>query len=202
MPGTRRGLRYRGLVTADAGLDFEVPIVLRDEEPIAYAEGIRIARRLRAPGYAPVGLLPADDATVAAPVCVQLAAALVDVTAHSSAFVHAMARPPAPSSGVSPPRGATRWLQPSLALVTPSREEAPCAQAAAAREAIEYAAARFRHVVVDLSGFARIGELATVLASVRRVVVVASALVTTERAVLEAVALVPRPKRMGVMLVG
>jgi hypothetical protein len=189
-------------VTADAASEPEVPIAHGDGQPRAYAECIRIARRLRTPGYAPVGLLPADAATVIAPIGIQLAATIVDVTGQASAFVESLARVRAQATSPTSTRGATRWLRTSVALVTPAREQAPCAQAAAACEAIEGALARFGHVVVDLTGFDRNGELAMVLASVRRVVIVASALETTERAVLDAVVRIPRPKRLGVMLIG
>jgi hypothetical protein len=187
---------------ADAASAPEVPIAHGDDEPRAYAECIRIARHLRTPGYAPVGLLPADAATVIAPLGIQLAATIVDVTGQASAFVESSAGMGAQAPSTTSTRGATRWLRTSVALISPARERAPCAQAAAACEAIEGAAARFGHVVVDLTGFERNGEIATVLASVRRVVIVASALETTERAVLDAVAHIPRPKRLGVMLLG
>lgn len=206
MPGARGELRYRDRVTVDALFELGVPISDGDDEPLPYAECIRIARRLRTPGYAPVGLVPAAEDVPVTPLAIQLASALIDLTDQDTAYVDGLARIPTRSwtsaDADDGARVSLRWLRARLAIATPAPAMGPCGKAAAGRDAIAAAARRFRHVVVDFTGFASIGELASALGEVNRIVIVASAVATTEAAVLATSAAMPRSKQLGVMLVG
>lgn len=173
---------------------FDLTIAGEEDSPAAYAECIRIARRLRTPGYAPIGLVPAPGVEVE-PVAMRLAAALVDLSAQPTALVYALARS-------ARRRGSIRWLRPALAVITPEAAVHAAGKAAAARAAIARAGDSFRHILVDLSGLEALGELQSVLRSVQRIAVVASARATRETEVLALARSLPAPKQLGVMLVG
>ncbi len=197
------------MVTAEAIYELGVPIADPDAEPLAYGECARIARRLRAPGYAPIGLAPAGPDVAVPPVGIQIASVFVDLTGASAAYVDAFGR--IPTRAWSTPDGSrgpcntlptSRWLRDGLAIVTPAAAWSPRHRALAGKRAVREVERGFRHIVVDLSGFDELGERDEIVDSLRSVVIVAAARRTTEDALLAAVEGVPPAKRAGAVLVG
>jgi hypothetical protein len=224
-----------------------IQLVGRDDDAV-HSECVRIARRLQASGVKIVGFVPTSDRVAVPPVALELGSALVELTGSTVALVDANVRYPAmaglagddgaeraptssrraghESTASGAPAGAgifrTRWLRPSLAMLTPpgadrapassrSGEREPTASRApaGAGEAVP-ALARlllegvdlFRHVLVDLTGFDLLGEHASAAACMDGVILVGQAHLTRERHILRYAEELPAGRLLGVLLVG
>jgi hypothetical protein len=172
------------------------------------AECIRIARRLFHSQRKVIGLLPASDDIGVSSVAVQLGLALAEVSGATVAFVDANVRWPAISElagGVEPDAGsgfATRWLRGSLALLTPPRAGDAGAGVPHLARVLREGSELFAQVLVDLTGFKRLGEHLAAIEMVDAVAVIARAAHTTERTLLRLAHELPPAKNLGVLLLG
>jgi Mrp family chromosome partitioning ATPase len=133
-----------------------------DEAP-EEMEGARVARLLREQGRRAVGLAPADDGVAVPAIAILLGSALARLSGRPVGVVDAAGSwPGAPDLCDSAiPDGsllATSWLRDGLAVLLP-RAFDPGAALVPLRTALGRAPASFEHLVVDLTGFAQLGEL-------------------------------------------
>ena len=183
------------------------------DDPEVRAQCVHVARQLRHAERRIIGLLPsADDVGVPA-VGVQLGLALADVSGATIAFVDANLRWPAITDiEVAPEQGAksgddqsafvTRWLRGSLALLTPMSAGQAGAGVPQLARVIQHGSWLFAHVLVDLTGFKKLGEHLAAIDMVDAVVVVARAGRTSEAELLRLKHELPAAKSLGVLLVG
>ncbi len=179
------------------------------EDPLLRAECIRIARRIVTQGRRRVGLWPASSAVAAPPLAVQLGAALADLTGTPVAFVDANLRWPAASElsargeqGAEDAFFATFWLHPSLALLVPKRVGEAGSGAPQLQLLIARSQEIFPYLLIDLTGFDRLGEHHEALELVDATVIVGRARRTTEHDLLTLRYQLSAQKTLGVVLVG
>ena len=168
---------------------------------------IPVARRIQTAGRRIVGLLPASADVGVMPIGVHLGLALVEVANATAAYVDANVRWPAISDfavGERPEEDesmfATRWLRGQLALLTPARAGEAGAGVPQLARVIQHSIELFSHVVVDLTGFKKLGEHLAAFDMVDGVIVVARAGHTTEAELLRLNHEVPRALHLGVLL--
>lgn len=183
--------------------------VMQETRPDVRDESIRVARRLRHTGHRIVGLLPASSAIGVPAVAVQLGLALAEVSGGTVAFVDANLRWPAiselaagTSSGDDESAFTTRWLRGSLALLTPARVGAAGAGVPELARIIRHGAELFAHVLVDLTGFERLGEHLAAIEMVDGVLVIGHSGATSEEQLLELKSEIDPKRQLGVLLIG
>jgi hypothetical protein len=125
---------------------------------------IPVARRIKKAERRLIGLLPASVDIGVMAVGVQLGLALVEVANTTAAYVDANVRWPAISQiavGTRPDDDesmfATRWLRGQLALITPPRAGEAGAGVPQLARVIQHSIELFSHVIVDLTGFKKLG---------------------------------------------
>ena len=183
-------------------------IRLDDEAAAALrVDCIPVARRIHKAGRRIVGLLPASTDIGVMAVGVQLGLALVEVANTTVAYVDANVRWPAISQiavGTRPNDDesmfATRWLRGQLALLTPPRAGDAGAGLPQLARVIQHSIELFSHVVVDLTGFKKLGEHLAAIEMMDGVVVVARAGHTTEDQLLRLNHELPANLHLGVLL--
>ena len=183
-------------------------IRLDDEAAAALrVDCIPVARRIHKAGRRVVGLLPASFDIGVMAVGVQLGLALVEVANTTVAYVDANVRWPAISQiavGTRPNDDesmfATRWLRGQLALLTPPRAGDAGAGLPQLARVIQHSIELFSHVVVDLTGFKKLGEHLAAIEMMDGVVVVARAGHTTEDQLLRLNHELPANLHLGVLL--
>jgi hypothetical protein len=170
---------------------------------------IPAARRIVQARRAVVGLLPASEKVGVPALGVQLGLAIVDVTGAPAAFVDANVRWPAISQiavGTRPDDDesmfATRWLRSTLALLTPPRAGAAGAGLPQLARVIQRAGEIFAHLLIDLTGFKKIGEHLAAIEMMDGVVVVARAGITREDELLRLNHELPGHANLGVLIAG
>ena len=170
---------------------------------------IPVARRLVSAQKGVIGLLPASEKVGIPALGVQLGLSIVQVTGAPAAFVDANVRWPAISEialGTRPDDDesmfATRWLHGSLALLTPPRAGAAGAGLPQLARVIQRAGEIFAHLLVDLTGFTKIGEHLAAVEMMDAVVVVARAGVTREEELLRLQQELPGHLNLGVLIAG
>jgi hypothetical protein len=175
------------------------------------AECIRIARRLREAGRRVVGFLPATATDAVAPVALRIGRALTQLTGATVAYVDANAHWPAlaavstrpsSSSGDEESLYVTRWMTGTLALLAPRGVAIAGAAVPQLRRVLDDGAALFEHMLVDLTGFDRLGEHAAASALMDGLIVVARPGGVSEGALLAFTRSFPRRELLGVLLVG
>ena len=97
---------------------------------------------------------------------------------------------------------ATRWLRGSLALLTPPRAGDAGAGLPQLARVIQTAGEIFAHLLVDLTGFKKIGEHLAAIEMMDAVVVVARAGITREDELLRLNHELPQHLSLGVLLAG
>ncbi|HJZ84554.1 MAG TPA: hypothetical protein VKN99_05250 [Polyangia bacterium] len=188
------------------GLGIEV--ITDAEDPRVHGECVRIARRVRQLQKKVIGLVPASAEVAVPPLAVQLGLALVELSGATVAFVDANVRWPAMSALVEgEPAGtdslfATRWLRGSLALLVPPRAGDAGAGVPQLKRLIEHGAELFAHVLVDLTGFDRLGEHLSAVALCEGVLIVARAGRTREPELRRLAGELPSERNLGVVLIG
>jgi hypothetical protein len=180
--------------------------ILACDDPRVAAECIRIARRLRAAGHKVIGLVPADPWVAVPPVAIRLGIAFVELSGATVAYVDANVHLPAvpDAAGQRDPAGSvfsTRWLTGSLALLSPHQREAVGQVGPQLERALFDGSELFEHVLVDLTGFDRLGEEGCV-EQMDAVLLLARAGKTREQDLLRRTALLPRDRFLGVLLLG
>jgi len=194
-------------VPDDVSLD-ALGIRLDDDAAAALrVDCIPVARRIHKAGRRIVGLLPASADIGVTAVGVQLGLALVEVANTTVAYVDANVRWPAISQiavGTRPNDDesmfATRWLRGQLALLTPPRSGEAGAGLPQLARVIQHSIELFTQVVVDLTGFKKLGEHLAAIEMMDGVVVVARAGRTTEDELLRLNHELPPNLHVGVLL--
>jgi hypothetical protein len=97
---------------------------------------------------------------------------------------------------------STRWLQGSLALLSPTRVERAGEVVPQLARVLLDGADLFAHVLVDLTGFELLGEHGSAAACMDAVAIVARAHHTREAELLELAPLMPHGRFLGILLVG
>lgn len=165
----------------------------------------RIAHRLRSDDRRVVGFVPANERTPIAPLLVELGLALCELAGTTVAVVDANARYPSlPHLGRLAKGNAaysTRWLRGPLALISPTPAERSGEVVPRLARVLIETTEMFGHLLVDLSGFERLGEHATAAACMDAVAIVARAHHTNERALHRLAAHLPHDRFLGVVLV-
>ena len=204
--------------SATALLDAVGIPVLRDRDaPDLRGECMRISRRLRITGKRLFGLGPADEKSAVPPVAVQLGIALMELSGSTVAYLDANTRWPAlPADLVDTQTSAavresesrerspfsTRWLFESLALLVP-RTPTRAGDAVPQLERLLFDGVElFEYVLVDLTGFDRLGELDGAVKLMDFVILVARAAGTRERDLLDLKSDLDPDRILGALLVG
>jgi hypothetical protein len=185
-------------------------IHLEEHDRIALRDDcIPVARRLVKTGRKIVGLLPASDQVGVTAVGVQLGLAAGEVLAAPVAYVDANVRWPAISKiavGTRPDEDeslfATRWVGHALALLTPPHAGDAGAGLPQLARVIQNGGELFAHVLIDLTGFERLGEHLAAIEMMDAVVVVARAGVTREDQLLRLHHELPPHLAFGVLVAG
>ncbi len=183
--------------------------VVGDESPDVRAECMRIARRLLVEGIKVIGFIPVRDDVAVPSVAIQLGLSLVELSGATAAYVDANVRFPALAAMSERKEGesadlvfSTRWLKGQLALLTPYKAERAGEAVPALANLLLDGTNLFEHVLVDLTGFDRLGEHASAAACMDGVVLVGRAHKTREKDVLRFVNEMPQSRFLGVLLVG
>src|SRR5262245_57700122 len=170
---------------------------------------MRTAQHLRDQGRRIMGLVPASAEVAVPPLAIQLGMALVQLSGATVAYVDANVRWPAISDvaggdapGADGSMFATHWLRGSLALLTPPRAGDAGAGVPQLRRLIEHGAELFAHVLVDLTGFDRLGEHLSAVALCEGVLIVARAGRTREPELRRLAGELPSERNLGVVLIG
>jgi hypothetical protein len=184
-------------------------VVGPEERPDVRDELIRVARRVKDSGCKIVGLLPASNDVGVPAIGVHLGLALCEVSGGTVAFVDANLRWPAIAEIAVGEREdregfafTTHWLRGSLALLTPPRVRDSGAGVPQLARVIREGFELFTHVLVDLTGFKKLGEHLAAIEMVDGVVVVGRAGRTTEGELLRLNHELPRAHNLGVLLCG
>lgn len=175
--------------------------------PEAFAELLRVARRIRESHRRSIGLVPASARLEIPMIAVQLAAVMADVCDGPIAFVDANARWPALASVATGGKGAPGGLvrvDLREGVVALSRRSSPEDRIDPAwlEETLDLYAGQFAHLLVDLTGFAALGEHARAFGVVDGVLILARSGVTKEHELLACHRDVPQSRDMGVLLAG
>jgi len=154
-----------------------------------------------------IGLIPASNQIGVAGVGVQLGMAMCAVSGGTVAYVDANVRWPAISQiavGERPDDDesafATRWLRGSLALLTPPRASDAGAGLPQLARVIQQSTDMFSQVLIDLTGFKKIGEHLAAVEMTDALIVVARAGLTREDELLRLNHELPARLNLGVLL--
>jgi hypothetical protein len=197
-------------VSADVTLE-ALGIHLDEEELRALRNDcIPVARRLVRAGKKVIGLLPASDRVGVTAVGVQLGLAAGELLGAPMAYVDANVRWPAISQiavGTRPDDDeslfATRWLDGgSLALLTPPRVGDAGAGLPQLARMIQTGGELFAHLLVDLTGFKKLGEHLAAVEMMDAVVMIARAAVTREDELIRLHHELPPHLAFGVLVAG
>ncbi len=186
-----------------------ITVVTEADQPQVRAECVRIARRLKHADRKIIGLFPSSPDIGVPAVAVQLGLALGEVTGGTIAFVDANLRWPAVSQsatgGATTDDGSafvTRWLRGSLALLTPRRAGDAGAGVPQLAKIVQDGSWLFAHVLVDLTGYKKLGEHLAAIEMVDGVLVVSRAGHTREDELIRLNDELPPAKTLGVLLLG
>jgi hypothetical protein len=170
---------------------------------------IPVARRLVKASKKVIGLLPASGRVGVTNVGVQLGLAMIEVSAATAAYVDANVRWPAISQiaiGNRPDDDeslfATRWLSEAFALLTPPRKGDAGAGLPQLARVIQTGGELFSHILVDLTGFKKLGEHLAAIEMMDAVIVIARAGLTREDELLRLSHELPPHLAFGVLLAG
>ncbi len=153
-----------------------IRVAAGEEEPEVRNECVRLARVLRLRACRVVGLVPAGDDVAVPAVALQVGRALADVSGSPVGVIDAHGSwPGARALAAERPDAslfASNWLSDNLALLTPRTFDTggmlPKLTAALRDEA-----SVFGHLVVDLTGFDRLGEHLAAMETMDGLIVVA-----------------------------
>ena len=172
-------------------------------------DAIPVARRIAHARKKIVGLFPVSPDIGVTAMGVQLGLALAEVANATVAYVDANVRWPAISPAAIGTRPtddesmfATRWLHGSVALLVPTRVGQAGAGVPQLARVIQHGAELFAHVLVDLTGFKKLGEHLAAVEMMDGVVLVARAGRTREDELLHVHFDLPPHLNCGVLLLG
>lgn len=171
------------------------------------ADCVPIAQRITRGRHKIIGLVPASNQVGVAAIGVQLGLAMCEVSGGTVAYVDANVRWPAIAQialGQRPDDDesafATRWLRGSLALLTPPRASDAGAGLPQLARVIQQSSNLFAQVLIDLTGFKKIGEHLAAVEMMDAVLVVARAGLTREDELLRLNHELPSRLNLGVLL--
>ncbi len=181
----------------------------QERHPNLYADLFRVARRLRESQRQIVGLLPANDGTAITGIAVQLGFVLAEACDGMVALIDANTQAPGLASVASDQERAearagfaTTWLEDFFALLTPVVEKRAGLALDQLEATLRQNSEGFAHVLVDLTGFERLGEHWGTFEAVHGVLVVGHPGRTSEREVYRLMREVPASRSLGFLLVG
>jgi hypothetical protein len=180
-------------------------ILAGPEHESVRAEALRVARRLRHGQRRVIGLLPASPRVSVIPIGVQLGAALAQLDGAPVALIDANLRWPhatANDAGDGSEPFATRWLEKDFALLSPTKRGAAGAGVPQLARVLQLGRARYSHLLVDLTGFGKLGEHLTAVGLTDGVVIIGRAGETREQELIDLTAELPDGFDLGVLLVG
>ena len=144
------------------------------------AECMRVARRLRLTGRRVFGFAPADDLTALPPTLLQLGVAMMELAGSTVAYLDANTHWPALPAYLtqitkdeSNDRFVAKWLLESLALIVPTENQHASEAVPQLERVLTEGVEIFEHVLVDLTGFDRLGELDGAIRLMDKVILVA-----------------------------
>ncbi|MGE0320666.1 MAG: hypothetical protein AB7K71_08700 [Polyangiaceae bacterium] len=185
-----------------------IPPITPGETPEAYAEFFRAARKLRSLRLKAIALIPADDRVAIPPVAIQLALALSHAADQTVNVLDANTRHPALSQLASKleertqRRGfITTWIAERVTVTTPPGRLAGL-NLVELEETLDRDRQRYGFVLIDFTGFEKLGEHVRAFQIVDGVLIVARTGRTKERDLLARHADVPEEKSLGVLLIG
>ncbi|MCB9587383.1 MAG: hypothetical protein H6718_18425 [Polyangiaceae bacterium] len=185
-----------------------IPPITPGETPEAYAEFFRAARKLRTLGLKTIALIPSDDRVAIPPVAIQLALALSHAAEQTVNVLDANTRHPALSGLASKleertqRRGfVTTWIADRVTVTTPPSRLAGL-NLVELEETLDRDRQRYGCVLIDFTGFEKLGEHVRAYQIVDGVLIVARTGKTKERDLLARHAEVPDEKALGVLLIG
>ena len=185
-----------------------IPPITPGETPEAYAELFRAARKLRSLRLKAIALIPADDRVAIPPVAIQLALALSHAADQTVNVLDANTRHPALSQLASKleertqRRGfITTWIAERVTVTTPPGRLAGL-NLVELEETLDRDRQRYGFVLIDFTGFEKLGEHVRAFQIVDGVLIVARTGRTKERDLLARHADVPEEKSLGVLLIG
>lgn len=187
-----------------------------EEREDVRAECVRVARRIKHSGRKVIGLVPIDDRVAVPPIGMALGAALGQLMGAPVGYVDANVRWPAlvgmklPSgSGISGGSIAddetaftTRWIADHFAVLSPDRSGAAGAGVPELARLIRSGGELFAHLIVDLTGFDRLGEHLAALEMVDGVALIGRVGVSREEQMVALWRDLPETRRLGVLLIG
>lgn len=165
----------------------------------------RVARELRRRAVWTVGLLPAGDDVAVPAVAIELARALVYAGGSTAAVLDPLGRWAGVTGGDAAPGSedwyATEWLADRVAVLSPITADRSTALPLV-RKVLRDAPRSFLNVVVDLTGFARIGEDEAAGELLDGVAVVARSGRTRSAELARVLGRLEAPRALGVVLSG
>jgi len=181
-------------------------VLAAEISPAGEAECLRIARRLRFAERRVVGFVPATRRDAVPPVALRIGRALVRLSGATVAYVDANVHWPALAALSGEARQdsvyATRWLDDSLALLSPPHVEGAGAVMPQLARVLVDGQELFHHMLVDLTGFDLLGEQAAASTAMDGVIVVARSGRVRETTLLAHREPLPPDKFLGVLLTG
>ncbi|MCA9630702.1 MAG: hypothetical protein KC766_23690 [Myxococcales bacterium] len=185
-----------------------IPPITPGETPEAYAEFFRAARKLRSLELTSVALIPADDRVAIPPVAIQLALALSHAADRTVNVLDANTRHPALSALASKLEERTQrrsfvttWIAERVTVTTPPSALAGL-NLVELEQTLDRDRERYGFVLIDFTGFDKLGEHVRAFQIVDGVLTVARTGKTRERDLLSKHAEIPREKNLGVLLIG
>lgn len=194
----------------DSSATFEnlgVPIASPEDQPEVYAAFMRVARRLHLTQCQSVGLVPATEEVAIPPVALQLAVALarlgatpvtiLDANTHRPAFASlaaAAARQEAAFTVTAVADGVT--------VTSPRQFPGRGVARGPAEQALTALRPHYAHILADLTGLERLGELLTTCELMDGVVIVARGRETREHELEDLYTQLPAARRLGALIVG
>jgi|GEM_PF-501873 hypothetical protein len=179
------------------------------QDPKGHASCIQIARLLLKSERRIIGLWPASDSIGTPAVAIQIGLALTELSNSTVAFVDANVRWPADLAledderfGSESSIFSTRWIEGSLAMLVPNRPEVAGASVPQLQQIIEQSRDIFAAILVDLTGFDKIGDHYNVISLLDGVVIVGEPGQLTDNDLFRMEEQVDRRKFAGVVLVG
>lgn len=178
-------------------------------DPKGHASCIQIARLLLKSERRIIGLWPASDSVGVPAVAIQIGLALTELANSTAAFVDANVRWPADLAleddeqfGGEGSIFSTRWIEGGLAMLVPNRAEVAGASVPQLQRILDESRDIFAAILVDLTGFDKIGDHYNVISLLDGVVIVGEAGQLTDNDLFRMEQQVERRKFAGVVLVG
>jgi Mrp family chromosome partitioning ATPase len=177
------------------------------DQPEVYAAFVRVARRVVLTQRQTIGLVPATADVAIPPVALQLAVGLANLGARPVTILDANTRQPAfaslaaASSNQSAPFAVT-FATDGVSVTSPRPMPGRGVARGPMEVAIDGQRAHNAHILVDMTGLDRLGELETSYELMDGVILVARGRETSERDLEDLHVRIPPQRRMGALIIG